>query len=103
MPVPLRVHEGVLKCGLGKTPLRGKPVVHLHWPPSFAGAGSALAVALSFKPLFPCLRKVLFSLYRLEWSLILCLLFFNLLHKVELLEDTLLYEPPGSCLLFLWG
>ena len=24
MPVPLRVHEGVLKCGLGKTPFKGK-------------------------------------------------------------------------------
>ncbi len=61
MPVPLRVHEGVITRWLGKSPLGGKPVVLPHWPPSSAGAGSALAIALNFKPLFPCLRKVLLS------------------------------------------
>ena len=52
-----------------ESPLQeGKPVVSLLWPPSLAGAGSALT-PLSFKPLLPYLRRVLPSLFqRLKWS-----------------------------------
>ena len=36
--VPLRVHEGVITCRLGKSPLRGKkPDVHQLWSPSLTG------------------------------------------------------------------
>src|SRR5579871_5201897 len=87
-----------------KPPMRGKTHVPLLWLPRShaAGAGSVLAFALCSNHCFRFLRKVLLSLFqRLEWSVFFCILLFYFPCQLELPEDSLLYEPPGSCLRFL--